>query len=39
MQEYGQEGFFSLTYVEPKHESDSHNQTGANNSQGLIWTF
>ena len=33
---YGQEGFFRLTYVEPKHESNSHNQAGANDFQHLI---
>ena len=26
MWKYGQEGFFPLTYVEPKHQSNSHNQ-------------
>ena len=26
MRKYGQEGFSRLTYVEPKHQSDSHNQ-------------
>ena len=29
MRKYGQ-GFFRLTYVEPKHQNDSHNQAGAN---------
>ena len=33
MQKYGQEGFFLLTYVEPKHQSDEHNQAGANDFQ------
>ena len=31
--------FFRLTYVEPKHQSDSHNQAGANAFQRLIWIF
>ena len=31
--------FFCLTYVEPKHQSDSHNQAGANDFQRLIWIF
>ena len=39
MQKYGQEGFFCLTYVEPKHQSNSHNQAGANDFQRLIWIF
>ena len=39
MQKYDQEAFFLLTYVEPKHQSDSHNQTGANDFQFLIWIF
>ena len=38
MWKYGQ-GFFRLTYVEPKHQSDSHNQAGANDFQCLIWIF
>ena len=25
-----QEGFFRLTYMEPKHQNDEHNQAGAN---------
>ena len=37
MRKYGQEGFFHLTYVEPKHQSNSHNQAGANDFQCLIW--
>ena len=37
---YGQDGFFfRLTYVEPKHQSDQHNQAGANDFQRLIWIF
>ena len=39
MWKYGQEGFFLLTYVEPKHQSDEHNQAGANDFQCLIWIF
>ena len=39
MWKYGQEGFFRLTYVEPKHQSDEHNQAGANDFQRLIWIF
>ena len=39
MWKYGQEGFFHLTYVEPKHQSDSHNQAGADDFQSLIWIF
>ena len=31
--------FFRLTYVEPKHQSDSHNQAGANDFQRSIWIF
>ena len=31
--------FFCLTYVEPKHQSDEHNQAGANDFQCLIWIF
>ena len=30
---------FCLTYVEPKHQSDWHNQVGANNFKCLIWIF
>ena len=37
MQKYSQEGFFHQTYVEPRHQSDSHNQAGANDFQCLIW--
>ena len=33
------EGFFRLTYVEPKHQSESHNQAGANDFHRLIWIF
>ena len=29
----------SLTHAEPKHQSDRHNQTGANGFWWLIWTF
>ena len=39
MRKYGQEGFFRLTYVEPKHQSNSHNQAGVNDFQHLIWMF
>ena len=39
MWKYGQEGFLRLTYVEPKHQSDSHNQAGANDFQHLIRIF
>ena len=39
MRKYGQEVFSRLTYVEPKHQSDSHNQAGANDFQSLIWMF
>ena len=39
MRKYGQEGFFRLTYVESKHQSGEHNQTGANDFQRLIWIF
>ena len=39
MQKYGQEGFFCLTYVEHKHQRDSHNQAGADDFQRLIWIF
>ena len=39
MWKYGQEGFFHLTNVEPKHQSDSHNQAGANDFQSLILIF
>ena len=38
MQKYGWEGF-CLTYVEPKHKSDEHNQAGTNDFQHLIWLF
>ena len=36
MQKYRQEGFFCLTYVEPKNQSD---QAGANDFHCLIWIF
>ena len=39
MQKYGQEGFFPLTYVEPKHQSNSHNQAGGNDIQCLVGYF
>ena len=39
MRKYGQKGFFRLTYVEPKCQSNSHNQAGANDFQRLIWIF
>ena len=35
MWKYSQEGFFHLTYEEPKHKSDEHNQTGANDFLAL----
>lgn len=28
MQKYNQEGSFHLTYMEPKNQSDEHNQAG-----------
>ena len=31
--------FFRLIYVEPKHQSDEHNQAGASDFQHLIWIF
>ena len=34
-----QEGFFCLTYVDPKHQSDWHTHAGANDFQCLIWIF
>ena len=39
MRKYGQEGFFHLTYVEPKHQSDEHNQAVANDFQRMSWIF
>ena len=39
MRKYSQEGFFYLTYVDSKHQSDSHNQASANDFQRLIWIF
>ena len=39
MRKYGQEGFFHLTYGEPKHQSDELNQASANDFQRLIWIF
>ena len=39
MWKYGQEVFFHLTYVEPKHQSDSHDQAGANDFQHLSGYF
>ena len=39
MQKYSQESFFRITYVEPKHQSDSHYQAGANDFHHLIWIF
>ena len=39
MQKYGQKGFFHLIYVEPKHQSNEHNQASANDFQRLIWIF
>ena len=31
--------FLCLTYVEPRHQSDEHNQAGANDFQCLSWIF
>ena len=31
--------FFHLNYVGPKHQSDEHNQAGAQDFQCLIWIF
>ena len=39
VRKYGQEGFFRLTYMESKHQSDEYNQAGANDFQHLIWIF
>ena len=39
MWKYGQEGFYGLTHVEPKHQSDEHNQAGTNDFHRLIWIF
>ena len=39
MQKYSQEGFFFSTYVQPRHQSDEHNQMGASDFQHLIWLF
>ena len=39
MRKYVQEGFFHLTYVEHKHQSDEHDQAGTNDFQCLIWIF
>ena len=39
MRKYGLEGFFCLTYMETKHQSNEHSQAGANDFQGLIWIF
>ena len=39
MRKYGQERFLRLTYGKPKHQSNSHNQAGANDFQCLIWIF
>ena len=32
-------GFFCITYVEPRHQSNQHNQAGANDFQCLIQIF
>ena len=39
MWKYSQKDFSHLTYIEPKHENDEHNQAGANDFQCLIWIF
>ena len=39
MWKYGQGGFFHLTYVEPKYQSDEHHQAGTNDFQCSIWIF
>ena len=39
MWNYSQEDFSHLTYIEPKHENDEHNQAGTNDFQCLIWIF
>ena len=39
MWKYGQGGFFHLTHVEPKYQSDEHDQAGANDFQCSIWIF
>ena len=39
MRKCGQEGFFHLTYVEPTHQREEHNQAGANDFHRLIWIF
>ena len=39
MCKYGQKDFFRLTNVEPKRQSDEHNEAGANDFQRLIWIF
>ena len=31
--------FFCFSYVEPKHQSDQHNQNGTKDFQRLIWIF
>ena len=36
---YCQEGFFRLTYVKLKHQSNEHNQASTNNFWHLIWIF
>lgn len=33
------QGLSCLTYMEPKHQNDYHNQVGANDFQNLIWVF
>ena len=38
-QKYGQEGFFHLISVKTKHQSNEHNQAGANGFQCLIRIF
>ena len=39
MWKYDHEGFFHLTYVETKHQSDEYNWDGAKDVQCLIWIF
>ena len=33
------QGLSCLTYMEPKHQNDYHNQAGATDFQNLIWVF
>ena len=36
---YFKEDLFHVTYVEPKHQSNKHNQVSENNFECLIWIF